>query len=175
MEFDWANSLLRDNGDAINGVLWRRLALSATGAPLPCGPVGHSRLRIICSTDWADTDKIIATGHSRGGQGGTVRCTYDERIALCAPNGSGCGGAAASAFWADATAKALGCAKTAGSINDMLGYWWTDAFDQRGKAPYAFHFPVQKSDGVYGNFFLDKLGTARRGPPALLICTSQRL
>ena len=45
------------------------------------------------TTDWADTDKIIATGHSRGGKVALCAAIYDERIALGAPNGSGCGGA----------------------------------------------------------------------------------
>ena len=53
----------------------------------------RDRVDYLFTTDWADTDKIIATGHSRGGKVALCAAIYDERIALCAPNGSGCGGA----------------------------------------------------------------------------------
>lgn len=38
-------------------------------------------------------DKLIATGHSRGGKATLLAGAFDERIAVTAPNNSGCGGA----------------------------------------------------------------------------------
>ena len=92
MEFD-KEQLAPDNGDAINGVVAKAFPECDWGA-IAMWAWGHSRLvDYLFTTDWADTDKIIATGHSRGGKVALCAAIYDERIALCAPNGSGCGGA----------------------------------------------------------------------------------
>jgi hypothetical protein len=39
-----------------------------------------------------DMDKVVATGHSRGGKAALCAGIYDERIAITAPNSSGTGG-----------------------------------------------------------------------------------
>ncbi len=41
---------------------------------------------------WVDAQKIVATGHSRGGKAALCGGIYEERIAITAPNSSGTGG-----------------------------------------------------------------------------------
>ena len=40
----------------------------------------------------ADLDKVVATGHSRGGKAALCAGIYDDRVAITAPNSSGTGG-----------------------------------------------------------------------------------
>lgn len=42
--------------------------------------------------DWADSDKVVATGHSRFGKVALCCGIFDTRVAVTAPAGSGCGG-----------------------------------------------------------------------------------
>ena len=162
MEFD-KEQLAPDNGDAINGVVAKAFPECDWGA-IAMWAWGHSRLvDYLFTTDWADTDKIIATGHSRGGKVALCAAIYDERIALCAPNGSGCGGAGCFRFLGGRYGEGIGLCETAGSINDMLGYWWTDAFGEFGARQKRYtrsNFPVAKNQMEFmANFSLDKLGT----------------
>jgi len=46
-----------------------------------------------------DTDKVVVTGHSRGGKTALCAGIYDERIAITAPNSSGAGGTASWRFF----------------------------------------------------------------------------
>jgi hypothetical protein len=50
------------------------------------------------SQSFADKSKFIAVGHSRLGKATLVAGAFDERFALCAPCGSGCGGTGAYRF-----------------------------------------------------------------------------
>lgn len=43
---------------------------------------------------YVDAEKVVLTGHSRDGKSVLYACAMDERFAIAAPNGSGCGGAA---------------------------------------------------------------------------------
>ncbi len=54
---------------------------------------GHSLvINYMETVDYADRDKIVVTGHSRGGKTALCAGIYDERIAITAPNSSGTGG-----------------------------------------------------------------------------------
>ena len=78
-------------------------------------------------------------------------------------NGSGCGGAGCFRFLGGRYGEGIGLCETAGSINDMLGYWWTDAFGEFGARQKRYtrsNFPVAKNQMEFmANFSLDKLGT----------------
>ena len=64
---------------------WATLAVWAWG--------GMRVIDYLMTLDVVDKDKIAFTGHSRGGKTALLAGALDERIALVAPNGSGCGGA----------------------------------------------------------------------------------
>ena len=54
---------------------------------------GHSlAINYLETQEYVDTDKIIVTGHSRGGKTALCAGIYDERIAITVPNSSGTGG-----------------------------------------------------------------------------------
>ncbi|HEV2295675.1 MAG TPA: hypothetical protein VGR35_17640 [Tepidisphaeraceae bacterium] len=55
---------------------------------------GYQRaVDLLVTLPQVDSDKIAITGHSRGGKATLLAGATDERIALTAPNNSGCGGA----------------------------------------------------------------------------------
>lgn len=86
-----------------------------------------------------DMNRIIVTGHSRDGKAALLAGALDERFAIVAPNGSGCGGA--------------GCfrntpptAETLAKITDpeRFGYWFHPRLrwfkDQEARLPLDQHF-----------------------------------
>jgi hypothetical protein len=52
----------------------------------------HRCVDFLRTLDFVDHGRIAVTGHSRGGKAALLAGATDERIALTAPNGSGCGG-----------------------------------------------------------------------------------
>ena len=64
------------------------------GGRLSAWAWGYSRvIDYVCKLPFVDRKKIILTGHSRGGKATLLAGALDERVALTAPNNSGCGGA----------------------------------------------------------------------------------
>src|SRR5205823_14582644 len=61
----------------------------------------HRVVDYLSTLDVIDKKHIAATGHSRGGKAALLAGATDERIALTAPNNSGCGGAGCYRFQAD--------------------------------------------------------------------------
>ena len=58
----------------------------------------HRVTDYLCTLPEADREKIVATGHSRGGKAALLAGALDERIALTVPNNSGCMGAGCTRF-----------------------------------------------------------------------------
>lgn len=158
--------LASDNGNAIHGMVASAYPECDWGA-IAIWAWGHSRIvDYLLMTDWADTDKIIATGHSRGGKAALCAAIYDERIAVCAPSGSGCGGAGCLRYLGGRYGEGSGVCETVGSINDAAGYWWTDNFGKFGnrQADYTrLNFPVVENDMefVMKNFSPNKMGKTK--------------
>lgn len=167
MEFD-KEQLAADSGAARESRLAKAFPECDWGA-IAMWAWGHSRLAdYLFTTDWADTDKLVATGHSRGGKVALCAAIYDERFAVCAPNGSGCGGAGCFRFLGGRLGEGIGVCETAGSINDMLGYWWSDAFGEFGarqKEYVSSTFPIvsgrEEMMKLMGSVSRELFGTTR--------------
>ena len=110
---------------------WATLAVWAWG--------GMRVIDYLETLDIVDKKKIVFTGHSRGGKTALLAGALDERIALVAPNGSGCGGA--------------GCYRFEGKNVESLekitqprrfSYWFHPRFrdfaDKETKLPFDQHF-----------------------------------
>lgn len=144
VEFE-REQLAPDNGGAVDCQLAKAFPECDWGA-IAMWAWGHSRVAdYLLTTEWADPDKLIATGHSRRGKVALCAAIYDERFALCAPNDSGCGGAGCFRFLGGRYGKDVGLCETAGSINDLLGFWWTENFGEFGNRQFDFtrlNYPV---------------------------------
>ncbi len=110
---------------------WATLAVWAWG--------GMRVIDYLLTLDVVDKKRIAFTGHSRGGKTALLAGAFDERIALVAPNGSGCGGA--------------GCYRYEGENAESLeqitnprrfSYWFHPRFrefaDKETKLPFDQHF-----------------------------------
>ena len=110
---------------------WATLAVWAWG--------GMRVLDYLQTQDYVDKDKIVITGHSRGGKVALLAGALDERFTLVAPNGSGCGGA--------------GCFRVMGekaesleliTRPDRFGYWFHPRLrlfaEQVERLPFDSHF-----------------------------------
>ncbi len=110
---------------------WATLAVWAWG--------GMRVIDYLVTLDMVDKKRIAFTGHSRGGKTALLAGAFDERIALVAPNGSGCGGA--------------GCYRYEGENAESLeqitnprrfSYWFNPRFrdfaDKETKLPFDQHF-----------------------------------
>jgi hypothetical protein len=71
------------------------------------------------TTDFIDTARIAVTGHSRCGKACLVAGALDERIALTAPNCSGCGGVSAYRF-----DIGVPSAENLGAVTSGFPYWF---------------------------------------------------
>lgn len=96
----------------------------------------HRCVDVLLEQPYADSARIAVVGHSRGGKAVLLAGATDERIALTAPNNSGCGGA--------------GCFRHAGKgaekISGILGpvaYWFSrrfkDFIDREDALPFDQH------------------------------------
>ena len=72
--------------------------------------------------EYVDGDKIVVTGHSRGGKAALCAGIYEERIAVTAPNSSGSGGTGGWRFFESGRSQ-----QTLGSHADRPSHriWWS--------------------------------------------------
>jgi dienelactone hydrolase len=110
---------------------WATLAVWAWG--------GMRVIDYLVTLDIVDKGKIAFTGHSRGGKTALLAGALDERIALVAPNGSGCGGAGCYRFEGEKS-------ETLERITapDKFSYWFVPRFrdfaDRETRLPFDQHF-----------------------------------
>ena len=90
----------------------------------------------LLTTDFAEPDWLIASGHSRGGKVALYAAAYDERFAVCAPSCSGCGGAGCFRFLGSRFGEGDGYCETMGVMGENIGYWFNDEFWN-----YGLHSP----------------------------------
>jgi hypothetical protein len=93
----------------------------------------------LLTLDVVDKSKIAVTGHSRGGKTALLAGALDDRFALVAPNGSGCGGAACFRI------QGATCEKLSVITDpERFGYWFTPRFrdfaDKETHLPFDQHF-----------------------------------
>jgi len=79
----------------------------------------HRVVDFLLTQEFADPSALAVVGHSRGGKTVLLAGATDERIALTAPNNSGCGGAG-SFLW-----QGEGCEKLADLVR-AVPYWLAD-------------------------------------------------
>lgn len=97
----------------------------------------HRCVDFLTTLDYVDKAKIVVTGHSRGGKAAIVAGATDERIALTAPNNSGCGGAGSYKFQAPKS-------EDAAAITKNFPYWFHARFQEfigkQDRMPLDQHF-----------------------------------
>jgi len=136
---------------------WATLAVWAWG--------GMRVIDYLTTLDYVDKNKIVFTGHSRGGKTALLAGALDERIAITVPNGSGCGGA--------------GCYRIMGERAESLEritaperfcYWFVPRFrdfaDKETRLPFDQHFlkalvapRALLSTDALGDLWANPLGT----------------
>ena len=97
----------------------------------------HRCVDVLVALPFIDASKIAVTGHSRGGKAALLAGATDERVALTAPNNSGCGGAG--------SYKHQGLnSETAGIITTKFPYWFSPRLarfgDKQDRLPFDQHF-----------------------------------
>lgn len=70
--------------------------------------------------DFIDIEKIVVTGHSRGGKTAVCGGIFDERIAITAPNSSGLGGTASHRYFQMGEIE-----QTLGHATIWQTHWWS--------------------------------------------------
>jgi hypothetical protein len=96
-------------------------------------------INFLLDQPYVDGDKIVATGHSRGGKTALCAGVYDERITITAPNSSGTGGTGSLRYFdpEQRPQKIIANKKS-------FPHWWHPRFFQfinnEDKLPFDAHF-----------------------------------
>ncbi len=96
----------------------------------------HRCIDFLATLPEVDAKRIVVTGHSRGGKAAQLAGATDERVALTAPNGSGCGGAGSYLYQGPQS-------ETLADILRVFPYWFSPrlkAFLRKGSSlPFDQH------------------------------------
>lgn len=88
---------------------------------------------------YADMDRIVATGHSRGGKTALCAGIYDERITITAPNSSGTGGTGSLRYFEPGQRPQM-----IGHHIGRFDHWWITRFldfsGRESRLPFDAHF-----------------------------------
>ncbi len=131
-EFD-KEQLASDSMAALTGPLAKAYSGYGWGAIAMWAYMQSRLIDYLALTDYADMSRIVATGHSRGGKVALCASIYDERVALAAINGSGCGGAGCFRYLGGRMGEGTGLCETAGSICDVFPFWWAGELGRYGR------------------------------------------
>ena len=131
VEFD-KEELVPDSADALTSPLAKAYPGYTWGAIAMWAWMQSRVIDYLETTDYADMDKIVATGHSRGGKVAICCGIYDERVAVTAPNDSGCGGCGCFRYLGGRLGEGTGTCETAGSMADAFPFWFADEFGLYG-------------------------------------------
>ena len=122
---------------------YRQTGVLAAHPDAECGAIAawawgfHRCVDYLTTLDNVAKDQITVTGHSRGGKAALLAGATDPRIALTAPNNSGCGGAGAYKFQAPKSEDAK-------AITKNFPFWFAPGFtsfvDRQDRLPFDQHF-----------------------------------
>ena len=136
---------------------WATIAVWAWG--------GMRLVDYLSSLPFVDRDRLVCTGHSRGGKTALLTAAFDERIAVVAPNGSGAGGAGSYRIRGEKSESL-----DAITNPDRFGYWFhrrlRDFAGREERLPFDQHFLASLVapralliTGASGDLWANPLGT----------------
>lgn len=105
-------------GKAYPDCNWGQLAMWAFGHMLTAS--------YLETTDYADLEKLVVTGHSRYGKAALCAGIHDERFSVVAPTGSGCGGVGSFRFTGGRMGEDIGISETCHVILSLFPEWFSD-------------------------------------------------
>jgi len=144
-----------DNDDRTNGV--HPHYPEYDWATLSAWAWGFSRVVDYLETlEHVDKDKIVVTGHSRGGKTALLAGAMDDRIAIVVPNGSGAGGCGSLKYMQGGAESLMRITR-----EDKFHYWFQPRFNdfkrRVDRLPFDQHFlkalvaprPLLCTDGLH--------------------------
>lgn len=115
--------------EAYPGYTWGRIAQWAFGMRV--------LLSYVLQQNYCDVNKVVASGHSRGGKTSICAAIYDERFTMCHANGSGCLGAGSLRIFGGHFGLGFGEWEKVADIASSFPYWWGEGLQEYadGKEP----------------------------------------